>query len=171
MVSMLGSKWLVFVGACLAGIAVGLGAIGAHSLPAYLQSQERTNAPNQSDNQSDSQLDNQSPNQSAGLTPTSQTKIQKKLDNFEKGVRYQLFHAMAILVIGFAPVSARSRGMRIAASWMMIGILLFCGGIYGIVFTTYPTHWIVPFGGLSFITGWIFLAVSALWVRSIDLAN
>jgi len=159
MVSMLGSKWLIFVGACLAGIAVGLGAIGAHSLPAYLQSQELTNDAIQSSNQS------------AGLTPTSQTKIQKKLDNFEKGVRYQLFHAMAILVIGFAPVSAKLRGMRIAASWMMIGILLFCGGIYGIVFTTYPTHWIVPFGGLSFIVGWTCLAVSALWTGPIDLAS
>lgn len=163
MVSMLGSKWLIFAGACLAGIAVGLGAIGAHSLPAYLQSQELTNDANQSSDQS--------LYQSGDLTPTSQTKIQKKLDNFEKGVRYQLFHAMAILVIGFAPVSARSRGMRIGASWMMVGVLLFCGGIYGIVFTTYPTHWIVPFGGLSFIVGWICLAISALWTGPIDLAN
>ncbi len=150
---MLGSKWLVFAGACFAGIAVGLGAIGAHSLPAYLQSQELTG----------------DVNQSAEQTQTNQLKIQKKLDNFEKGVRYQLFHAMAILVIGLAPVSARSRGMRVAAVCMMVGILLFSGGIYGIVFTTYPTHWIVPFGGLSFILGWICVAVSALWSETVDL--
>ena len=152
---MLGSKWLVFWGACFAGIAVGLGAIGAHSLPDYLASQQSTN-------ESD---------QSADLAISNQVKIQKKLDNYEKGVRYQLYHAMAILVIGFAPVSSRSRGMRIAASWMIVGIFLFCGGIYGIVFTPYPTHWIVPFGGLSFMIGWIALAVSVLWVAQIDRSS
>ena len=152
---MLGTKWLVFCGACFAGIAVGLGAIGVHSLPNYLASQQPTN-----------ELD-----PSADLTISSQAKIQKKLDNYEKGVRYQLYHAMAILVIGFSPVSSRSRGMRIAASWMIVGTFLFCGGIYGIVFTPYPTHWIVPFGGLSFMIGWIALAVSVLWVAQIDRSS
>lgn len=137
--NMSGSKWLVVAGACFAAVGVGLGAIGAHSLPNYLTSQQILHGTE---------------------TNKAQEETDKKLNNFEKGVRYQLYHAMAILGIGFSPLSSQSRGLRIGAYWMALGIVLFSGGIYGIVFTTYPTHWIVPFGGLSFILGWIWLAVS-----------
>ena len=147
---MMGSKWLVVVGACFAGVGVGLGAIGAHSLPNYLTSQQTLYGTE---------------------TNKAQEKIEKKLNNFEKGVRYQLYHAMAILVIGFSPLSSRSRGLRIGAYWLAMGIVLFSGGIFGIVFTTYPTHWIVPFGGLSFILGWIWLAVSVVFDSAIEKAK
>jgi uncharacterized membrane protein YgdD (TMEM256/DUF423 family) len=145
---MIGSKWLVFCGAVFAAIAVGLGAIGAHALPDYLASQAPAvdSAPRPED------------------MVSNIATIQKKLDNYEKAVRYQLYHSLAILMIGFSTVSSRYRGFRIAAIWMIAGILLFCGGIYGIVFTPYPTHWIVPLGGLSFILGWIVLAVSVCGV-------
>jgi len=147
-----GQRWLIVLGAVFSAIGVGMGAIGAHALPDYLASQQSI----KSSEAANSLLD-------TDPTKIDHIKIEKKLGNFEKGVRYQLFHALAIVVIGLSPLSAQRLGLRIAAYWMAAGILLFSGGIYGTVFTTYPTHWIVPFGGLAFIVGWLWIGLTMVF--------
>jgi len=149
---MLGQRWLIVLGAVFSAIGVGMGAIGAHALPDYLASQQSIKLSEGAIARTITDYIN-----------TDQIKIEKKLGNFEKGVRYQLFHALAIVVIGFSPLSAHRLGLRIAAYWMAAGILLFSGGIYGTVFTTYPTHWIVPFGGLAFIVGWLWIGLTMVF--------
>jgi uncharacterized membrane protein YgdD (TMEM256/DUF423 family) len=121
------SRKLVFTGAILAAIGVGLGAIGAHFLPKYLESRE---------------LD--------------AVMIEKRKEQFETGVRYHLYHSLAIIVIGLSPLAGRLPW--IVASLMFAGLALFSGGIYGIVFGELATHVIVPFGGFAFIAAWIALA-------------
>ncbi len=82
---------------------------------------------------------------------------------FEIGVRYQMYHAMALLAVGWA--ASRWPGIWITASgWLFtVGILVFSGSLYLMTFS--GARWlgaITPIGGLCFILGWTALAVTAL---------
>jgi uncharacterized membrane protein YgdD (TMEM256/DUF423 family) len=82
---------------------------------------------------------------------------------FEIGVRYQMYHALALFAVAWAVT--RWPGAWITASgWLFIlGILIFCGSLYIMTFT--GVRWlgaITPIGGLCFILGWISMAVASL---------
>ncbi|MFV0537736.1 MAG: DUF423 domain-containing protein [Dysgonomonas sp.] len=86
----------------------------------------------------------------------------EKLVSFETGVRYQMYHAIVLLVIGFA-LSFSTSTERWAAICLMVGIFLFSFSIY---FLTFAEHWnlnlkflgpITPLGGLFLILGWSLL--------------
>jgi uncharacterized membrane protein YgdD (TMEM256/DUF423 family) len=82
---------------------------------------------------------------------------------FETGVRYQMYHALALLAVGWA--AGRWPGSLINASgWLFtIGIVVFCGSLYLMTFS--GARWlgaVTPVGGLCFILGWIALASAAL---------
>jgi uncharacterized membrane protein YgdD (TMEM256/DUF423 family) len=82
---------------------------------------------------------------------------------FETGVRYHLYHALALLAVAWA-ASRSTSALPGAAGWaFLVGILLFSGSLYLLVFT--GTKWlgaITPLGGLAFLVGWGLLALSAL---------
>lgn len=76
--------------------------------------------------------------------------------------RYHLVHALAIL--GAAWAVDRWPGAWAAASgWLFLGgIVVFSGSLYALVVT--GQRWlgaITPIGGVSFILGWLALAVAA----------
>lgn len=82
---------------------------------------------------------------------------------FETGARYQMYHALALLLV--ARMRTRIPGRLIPlAGWMfVIGTLLFCGSLYLLAIT--GRSWfgaITPLGGLCFLAGWILLAVAAI---------
>jgi uncharacterized membrane protein YgdD (TMEM256/DUF423 family) len=82
---------------------------------------------------------------------------------FEVGVRYQMYHAFALLAVAWA--ATRWPGNWINASgWLFtIGILVFSGSLY--LMTLTGARWlgaITPIGGFCFILGWISLAVVAI---------
>jgi uncharacterized membrane protein YgdD (TMEM256/DUF423 family) len=82
---------------------------------------------------------------------------------FETGVRYQMFHALALLATGWA--CARWPGATaVAAGWLFVGgIVLFSGSLYALALG--GPRWlgpITPIGGLAFLAGWACLAWSAL---------
>jgi len=82
---------------------------------------------------------------------------------FETGVRYHVYHALALLAVGWA--ASRWSGPLIgAAGWLFLaGIVLFSGSLY--LMTLTGARWlgaITPLGGLAFILGWILLAAGAL---------
>lgn len=84
------------------------------------------------------------------------------------GASYQLSHALAM---GLAALAGRGRAATcatISASLFLAGILLFSGGLY--LLSTTGMHgfaFMVPFGGMAFIAGWVALAVTALkWEAS-----
>ena len=111
-------------GAASAGLAVALGAFGAHALKTRL----------------DADL----------------------LAVFETGVRYQMFHAFALLVTAWA--CTRWPGSAINASgWLFLaGTLLFSGSLY--VLSLSGVRWlgaITPLGGLAWLAGWACLAWGA----------
>ncbi|MFR9166468.1 MAG: DUF423 domain-containing protein [Dysgonomonas sp.] len=85
-----------------------------------------------------------------------------KLLSFDTGVRYQMYHAIALLVIGFALPFVTS-AEKWAAICMMIGVFLFSFSIYFLAFSDY---WnvnlrflgpVTPIGGLFMIVGWALL--------------
>ena len=82
------------------------------------------------------------------------------LQPFDTGVRWQMFHALALL--GCAVLAASPRRLTIAAWCFTIGIVLFSGSLYGYVLLGWK--WFValtPIGGVTFVVGWIVLATAA----------
>ena len=87
------------------------------------------------------------------------------LVTFETGVRYQLWHALAMLATGVLAtqgVDLRRGRLQLAGWAFALGIVLFSGSLYAIVFTGIRALGIVtPFGGLCFVAGWLSLALAA----------
>ncbi len=78
---------------------------------------------------------------------------------FEIGVRYQMYHALGLLAVGFAYARWPSVFV-IAAGWAFVaGTILFSGSLYALAFTG-VRGWgaVTPFGGLAFLAGWLCLA-------------
>jgi len=88
---------------------------------------------------------------------------------FETGVRYQFYHAFALLIIGIASEKFYAKWMRWAGNCFIMGIVLFSGSLYvltvlRIAETTTAIKYvgiITPVGGLLFIAGWLFLFFAA----------
>jgi uncharacterized membrane protein YgdD (TMEM256/DUF423 family) len=82
---------------------------------------------------------------------------------FETGARYQMYHALAILLVSVA--LGRMDGWLVrTAGWMFAaGIVLFSGSLYALALTgaTFLGA-VTPLGGLAFLIGWALLAVAAL---------
>ena len=79
---------------------------------------------------------------------------------FETGVRYQMYHAFAVLIVALA--TARFDGWLVrAAGWSFTaGIVLFSGSLYALALTGVTTLGaITPLGGLAFLVGWALLLV------------
>ena len=82
---------------------------------------------------------------------------------FETGVRYHMYHALALLAVGWA-ATRWPTPLPNAAGWLFTaGIVIFSGSLYTMTLT--GTRWlgaITPLGGLAFIAGWLTLATAAL---------
>ena len=81
---------------------------------------------------------------------------------FETGVRYHMYHSLAILAV--ALTLGRTGGRLIVlASWLFTaGIVLFSGSLYLLAITGVTTLGaITPIGGLAFLAGWACLALAA----------
>jgi uncharacterized membrane protein YgdD (TMEM256/DUF423 family) len=88
------------------------------------------------------------------------------LSVFEIGVRYQMYHALALL--GVALAYARWPTATIAAAgWLFVaGTLVFSGSLY--LLAVSGQRWlgaITPLGGAALIVGWLALAWG-VWTRS-----
>jgi len=84
-----------------------------------------------------------------------------QLDSFETGVRYQIYHGLALLV--FSQVSLLSKKSK-NVIWMLFlcGTVLFSFSIYGLTtaaITDLNLRFlgpVTPIGGLLLISGWIY---------------
>ena len=82
---------------------------------------------------------------------------------FETGVRYQMYHAFAVLLVAVA--AARFDGWLVrTAGWAFTaGIVLFSGSLYALALTGVTILGaITPIGGLAFLLGWGLLIAVAL---------
>jgi uncharacterized membrane protein YgdD (TMEM256/DUF423 family) len=82
---------------------------------------------------------------------------------FEVGVRYHMYHALALLAVAWA-CSRWPESNAHAAGWAFIfGIVAFSGSLYILSIT--GIRWlgaITPIGGVGFLIGWILL-IWAVW--------
>jgi len=81
-------------------------------------------------------------------------------DIFELAVRYQFYHALALLIAGLLAKHIPSRQLNLSSFFFLIGILIFSGSLYVLCLT--GVTWlgaVTPFGGISFLAGWVLLAV------------
>jgi uncharacterized membrane protein YgdD (TMEM256/DUF423 family) len=126
------ARCCLVLGGLLAAAGVLLGAFGAHGLDKFLEG--RISDPGE---------------------------LEHQLRNFETAVRYQMYHAVGLVLVGLVALRRRSACTHIAAWAFLIGIALFCGLLYAIVFGG-PNFLgrIVPIGGVSMIAGWVALAVA-----------
>jgi uncharacterized membrane protein YgdD (TMEM256/DUF423 family) len=110
-------------GAIMGGLAVALGAFGAHAFKAFLIESGRS-------------------------------------DTFELAVRYQFYHALALLAAGLVMGPGASKWIRYSSASFLLGILVFSGSLYALCLTGFKgLGAITPIGGMFFIAGWILFAL------------
>jgi uncharacterized membrane protein YgdD (TMEM256/DUF423 family) len=81
---------------------------------------------------------------------------------FETGVRYHMYHALALLAVAWA--AGRWPGLPVLlAGWLFVaGTLVFSGSLYAV--STGGPRWlgaVTPVGGFAFLLGWLALAWAA----------
>jgi uncharacterized membrane protein YgdD (TMEM256/DUF423 family) len=87
---------------------------------------------------------------------------EEQLKSFETGVKYQMYHAIALLIIGFN-FNLETASEKYMVYSFMVGILLFSFSIYGLVISSAKNRKltflgpITPLGGLLLIVGWSLL--------------
>ena len=81
------------------------------------------------------------------------------LETYHTGVLYQLIHSVVILAIGFSG----DEKYKIPAILFTIGIILFSFSLY-LYSITYTLAFaiVTPFGGVSFLAGWLVIVVKAV---------
>lgn len=82
---------------------------------------------------------------------------------FETGVRYQVYHGLALFAVVLAISRWPASNLPVIAGWLFVaGILIFSGSLYLLALT--GTTWlgaITPLGGVAFLSGWICLMLAA----------
>jgi uncharacterized membrane protein YgdD (TMEM256/DUF423 family) len=89
-----------------------------------------------------------------------------RADTFETAVRYQMYHALALLWVSFLMSASLSKNLSRAAVAFTVGIILFSGSLY--VLCLHPVPGIVyltPLGGVFFIIGWVLVFIHAIAKR------
>jgi len=81
---------------------------------------------------------------------------------FAIGVRYQMYHALALIAVAWASTEWPSSALTIAGWAFVAGIVIFSGSLYVLVLS--GQRWlgaVTPIGGVSLIVGWVLLGWSA----------
>jgi uncharacterized membrane protein YgdD (TMEM256/DUF423 family) len=82
---------------------------------------------------------------------------------YEKAILYQMFHTIALFVVGILQHLVKDTSFSIAGWGFLIGILLFSGSLYLLAAT--GIKWlgaITPFGGVAFLFGWFWLVMTII---------
>lgn len=87
-------------------------------------------------------------------------------DVFNTAREMHFVHALALVALGLTSAQfGPSRLLDFAGYAFLAGILLFCGGLYlgyGFLPAVRP---MIPFGGVSFMLGWVLFAAAMLNLR------
>ena len=87
----------------------------------------------------------------------------KMIAIWEKAVTYEMFHATALLATGLLMMKYQLASMTAAGWAFLIGIILFSGSLYVYALTSVKFFAIItPFGGVSFLVGWVLLAIAVI---------
>src|SRR3954470_8364729 len=82
----------------------------------------------------------------------------RSLEIFETAARYQMYHALALVLCGIIA----TRGATTAGWILQAGIVVFSGSLYALSLSGVKILGaITPLGGLAFLVGWAWLAWTA----------
>ncbi|MCE9526244.1 MAG: DUF423 domain-containing protein [Planctomycetales bacterium] len=127
------AKTWFVLGASLGVFGVAAGTFGAHALPDYLKA--------------------------AG----AESDLLRRQNWWETGVRYQMYHALALFAVAWIAEKRKSFLPGFAGLSMFVGTLIFSGCLFALALTGQKfIGAIVPIGGVLFIVGWVLLAVAGL---------
>lgn len=91
----------------------------------------------------------------------------KALSWIDTGLKYQMFHTIAVLAVALSALRDKKFARLSMSSWL-IGILLFSGSLYALAFgANNVIVWITPIGGTLFLIGWISLAYGSFKNKSL----
>ena len=86
------------------------------------------------------------------------------LEVFQTAVTYQMYHAIALVLISLLSITGLCRRLLgAAAGFFLVGTLLFSGSLYLLVLT--DIRWVgpvTPLGGLCFMVGWALVVAAAI---------
>jgi uncharacterized membrane protein YgdD (TMEM256/DUF423 family) len=145
----LNPKVWIILGALSGFLSVSLGAFGAHAMK----------------DSATEELFYSGANNKAEFVKLKEYK--SRMEIFEVGVRYQMYHSLALVLTGLLGAvirSERASSPTIAGLCFTVGLVLFCGPLYGMTFLI-GFNWlgaIVPIGGVSFLVGWAALGIAAM---------
>ena len=93
------------------------------------------------------------------LSPESQ-------DVFEVAVRYQMYHALALLLVAILFGSLPSLTLTIVGWLFISGVVIFSGSLYALVFSGVKT-WgaVTPIGGVLLLLGWLTLLLGSFFTK------
>lgn len=89
---------------------------------------------------------------------------ERALEIFETGARYQMYHALALLLVALLLTRTEPLSVTLIASGVafILGVVLFSGSLYALSLTGIKLLGaITPLGGVAFLVGWGCLAVAA----------
>lgn len=143
--------WILIAG--LSGaLAVTMGAYGAHGLSKSIDA--TLSRPIDEYVEVDSGDD---------LAEVRKTEIARRIANWNNGARYHLAHAGVLFAVALAAARWPSRCWHIAGTFLVLGMLMFSGGLYVSAFVTLKgLGYVVMSGGLCYTAGWMATAVAAL---------
>jgi uncharacterized membrane protein YgdD (TMEM256/DUF423 family) len=156
------SKCWLTIGAALAGLAVAAGAFAAQGLDNRFHQAY-------ADQTFEKKVTRAGVEKVVYQVPLAQ----KYLADFKTGAEYQMYHGLALLVVGLLSQARRSKALDAAGFCFVAGCLGFSGGLYA--YTLTGVKWIgmfiVPLGGMLFLAGWISLAIAVCPCRGNDSFN
>jgi len=89
---------------------------------------------------------------------------ERDLEVFQTAVTYQMYHAIALVMVALLSGMGLSRKLLgWAAGFYLAGIALFSGSLYLLVLT--DVRWlgpVTPVGGVCFMVGWVLLIISGI---------
>jgi uncharacterized membrane protein YgdD (TMEM256/DUF423 family) len=134
--------WL-FLGSLFAGLAVAAGAFAAHGLDGYFVEKYGS--------------------ETKTVAGREMLRSEKYVHDFKTGAEYQMYHSLALLVVGLLVAQRPSASLNVAGWAFVLGIVLFSGSLYVLTITG-VTKWgmVTPIGGVMFLIGWAALAVAAM---------
>lgn len=100
----------------------------------------------------------------------------ESIQTFETGVKYQMYHALFLLVIGTSN-RVQSKFKRVIFYLTLIGIIFFSGSIYGLStneisgFDFRTIGFITPIGGFLLISAWTVLLINFLKLKTDNSEN
>jgi uncharacterized membrane protein YgdD (TMEM256/DUF423 family) len=84
-----------------------------------------------------------------------------RLQMVRNAVQMQGWHALALVGVG---LWVRRGGplADAAGAAFLIGLIIFCGAVYGLALAGWRSGALAPLGGILLMLGWLLLAISAL---------